>query len=197
MNTLTDQNYTIQEIVKLTPYLDDMEVKLTNKQRAFIYYYVINGFRKVDACRRAGYNCKKGKKESMQLLQQANQNLNLPYIKQARDLIISHIIKDKKEIEKKLFEIWYTQATYDPAMFYNPDGTVKFKTWEEVPRKYRCCIEKMEEKYYGKDGNVKVIILTLADKKFAQQQLDKYIQMTKETIDLNQDVNIIIGLKKD
>lgn len=169
------------EIVKITSYLDDIEPKLTIKQRKFAYFYILNNMNGVEAAKYAGYKVHKGKNEYMHCQVIASQNLNKLIIIEAIEKIANKIIKNRKALEQRLFDIWFSQATYDPSIFFNPDGELKFKTWEEIPEKYRCCIEGMEIKYYGKDAQRKIIALKLVDKKFAQDKLDKYIQMTKDT----------------
>jgi hypothetical protein len=72
------------------------------------------------------------------------------------------------------------QAFYDPTMFFNPDGTVRFQSWDEIPERFRHCIEGMEVKYYGKDADKRVIMLKLVNREKAQMQLAKYIQMIKD-----------------
>lgn len=190
-------NLSNAEIVKITPYLDNIEPKLTIKQRKFAIFYALKEENGAEACRKSGYKVRKGKDEPLAMAVQASQNLNKLNIKEALIKIRKHLIDDKSYLEKKLYDMWKLQATYDPSVFYNPDGKIKFKKWEDIPEKYRCLITKFEVKYYGRDANREVIVMELADKKFAQDKLDKYIQMTKETIDLNEDIKININLIKE
>lgn len=185
-----DFTFTVQEIKKLTPYLDDIEPKLTVKQRCFAYYFVMNGFNGADACRKSGYIVRKGKNENVQMTVQAVQNLHKLNIKESVKRIINNAIKDKKEMEKRLFDSLFNRAFYDIETFQNNDGT--FKNLNEIPLEWHCCIDNSEIKYYGKDADTKVLVMKLADRDKAIDKLDKYIQMTKDTVLVDTITEIII-----
>jgi len=196
MNKETPKKLTPLQIKKLTPYIDKAEIKLTPRQRAFCWFYTQNGFNGSQACKMAGYKSKKSKHgESFVFAQQAQQNLNLPYVLESIKLIIknSYININRSTLEKRLFETWVVQAFYDPGMFINPDGRAAFKSWDEIPEEYRVCVEGIEQKY-NKDCGF-YIILKLADRKVAQDKLDKYIQMTKESHEVEFGDNTINSLK--
>jgi len=189
------QKLTITQIKALTPYLDNFSPRLTNLQRAFVWYYCHNGFSAANAAKLAGYKSgsKRGKvnKKSTNLYYavQGNENLNHAYIIDAVQLVVRNIVDiEKNSIEPKLFENWMSQAFYDPALFVNPDGTIAFRSWDEIPQQYHCCVISIEKKYYGRNADKEVIVIKLADKKYAQDKLDKLIQLTKEPSEI--DVNL-------
>lgn len=166
------------EIIKITPYLDDIQPKLTIRQRKYAYFCVMNDFDKREAIKRAGYNVKTGKNREQRFLIMACQNENKRNIQEAIARVCNHAIKSKIIIEKKLFDLLWRRANYDIRTFQNSDGT--FKELDEIPESWRCVIDGTEIKFYGKDAQRKVIISKLADRDKAIDKLDKYIQMTKE-----------------
>jgi hypothetical protein len=174
------------EIVKITGYLDDIEPKLTIKQRKFAYFYIMNGFNGSEACRQAGYKSHKDIDNNEIYRVIGCINLQKVNIKDAIRLISDNIIKDKSEIQQSLFNIHWKRANYDILTFQNDDGS--FKSLNEIPQEWRCCIDGTETKYYGKDANVKVVVSKLPDRNRALEFLDKLIQMTKEP---NEDKNVM------
>ncbi|MGD8707057.1 MAG: hypothetical protein PVI88_00050 [Nitrosopumilaceae archaeon] len=199
MNNITDYtyaeiNYDICFIKKITPYLDDIKDKngrpLRNKARAYAWYYVFNNNIKADAYRRAyhsRYNPETGKLEeiirgdltkkeakarNVRISVKANELHSYPYIQQCVELIEKdHIKKIKKTLPQSMLEQLVIHATYDPSMFFTPRGRVAFKTWEEIPEKYRCCVEGIETRAYGKDGNVRISTIKLVDRDKARKYL--------------------------
>jgi hypothetical protein len=180
MNDILKELYSITdvELKKITPYLDDIEPKLTKKQRKFAYFYVMNNFNGTEACMNSGYRYKKNGDANAFYRVVAVENLNKLNIKDAVQKIIQHAIKDKKEIEKELFTLMWHRANYDIKTFQNEDGT--FKLLSEIPDEWRCCIDGVERKYYGKNADVCVVVSKLADRDKAIDKLDKYIKMTND-----------------
>lgn len=170
------------DIVKLTPYLEEIQPPLTPKQRKFCYYYVISDFNKVLGAKYAGYSCgtkKHGKvDQNTRFRIITNENINKPYLKQAIDMVIEHEIKDKSHIKKKLFDLLWKRANYDIAIFQDDEG--EMLPLKDIPKEWRCVIDGTERKHYGKDGLISVVVAKLADRDKAIDKLDKYIQMTKE-----------------
>lgn len=170
------------EIVKITSYLNDIEPKLTIKQRKFVYFYVMNGFIGAYACKNAGYKVRKGKDEANFYRVVACQNLNKLNLKEAIKRITKHQIKDRSELEKELFDILWHRANYDIKTFQKNNG--EFKELKDIPDEWSCCIDGTEIKYYGKECQQKVVVSKLADRDKAIDKLDKYIQFSKE-VDFN------------
>lgn len=185
-----------QQIKKLTPYLDKIVVPsknkksimyLTLKQRAFAWYYVFNSNNKTDAYRRAYCATYNTKKQILEIDQkgQSNQRCAVEggniyrkeYIQQAIQKIREKLEEEiSMDVPQSIIEQLQIMCTFDPAMFYNEDGTVKFKNWAEIPEKYRCCVEGMEVKHYGRGEDEKtVIVLKLCSRDKAREALLKII----------------------
>lgn len=99
---------------------------------------------------------------------------NKEYIAEAYLVLLEGYLKSiKKNLSQTLTEQMITQATYDPAMFISPDGSPAFTDWDEIPQKYHCCVEGIESKFYGKNADRKVVVIKLADRKQARQELFK------------------------
>lgn len=201
MNIITDENnFPKSMIKKLTPFLDNIIIpgkngktkpkKLTDVHRAFAWYYVHGRFNKAEAWRKATrgrYNphtgkieCadrkkQKGKTETPDSMLDAiegNILYNYLYIQQAIRSISENYMSDLKlNVPQSMIEQLQIQATYDPAMFINSDGSPKFQSWDEIPFEYRCCVENIESRYYGKDADRKVTIIKLVDRDKARKYL--------------------------
>ena len=190
------------QIVKLTPYLNDITIpgkaarskprKLTAFQKAFSWYYVFNNNNKADAYKRAKYGRYDKKLDIIQIVPpEWNRKtpfasyccieglalFNLPYIQQAIHAIREHHINNVKvDLPQTFIEQLTIQSTYDPSMFIDVDGEAKFQDWEEIPFEYRCCVEGIEKKYYGKDADRKVVILKLVDRSKARRELYQFAE---------------------
>ena len=115
--------------------------------------------------------------------------LKKPKIREAIRIVITDWLEEKRgKLERELIDTLYRRAFYDISIFQNENG--EFKEIEDVPVEWRCCVDGVEKKYYGKDATTSVIILKLADRDRAIDKLDKYIQMTKE-------LSVDVGLTKD
>jgi len=179
---LLDEDYLLNEIYnmsnaelkKITKYLDDLG--LNNRQRRFAYFYVLNDFKGADAARKAGYTYKGNKSEANIMTSIACQNKSKANIREAINRIIDHKKRDVKEIEKRLHDLWWKRASYDISTFINEDG--EFKQLKQIPKAWRCCVDGIEKKVYGKDANVKVVVAKLADRDKAIDKLDRLINMT-------------------
>jgi len=166
------------EVLKITPYLDNIQPKLTIKQRKFVYFYVMNDFNKIEAMKNAGYNAKNTKDKDRLYRVMVCEYLTKPNINDAIAQVCKHAIKSKIIIEKKLFDLLWRRAIYDILTFQNSDGS--FKALNDISESWRCVVDGTEIKFYGKDAQQKVIVSKLADRDKAIDKLDKYIQMTKD-----------------
>lgn len=167
---------TNSQIKKLTPYLDDIDPGLTPRQRAFVYYYTVNGFNGAHAAELAGYKPKNAHVT-------ASQNLRKNNIEEALKRILEEVKVDRDLETQFLYERLHAIISADPADFFKPDGTLKFNSWEEIPEELRLCVENVETRYNKECGFYPVI--KLIDKKFALDKLDKYVQMTKDSVEHN------------
>lgn len=167
---------TTSHLKKLLPKLKELDLK--PKQIAFIAEYATNGFNARQAYIKAGYTAK----EEASIDTCASTLLSGEKVRAGLKILLEHILEGAQiNLSKQLFDVWFMQAFYDPSWFYNPDGSIAFGSWDQVPPERRICIESMEVKFYGKDAKEKVLVLKLVDRKWSQDRLDRYIQMTKDT----------------
>jgi hypothetical protein len=195
MEELSYINYPIIHIKKLTHYLSDIKnpegKRVHPKIIAFCWYYVHNGNNKSDAYRRAycsNFNPKtrkmecEYKDESKEEITRRNficatnayDLFMLPYVRKIVNRIERRYMKEiKKYLPQSMLEQLVIQATYDPSMFFTPEGKVAFDDWEAIPAKYRCCVEGIEQKAYGKDADVTITTIKLVDREKARKYLLK------------------------
>jgi len=172
------------------------ERPLTLKMRGFAWYYVYNGNNKSDAYRRAffsKYNKKLDKLEfdenakiehekkkkynwSSKVVSISSQIYAKLYIQEAIRRIQEALIRDLKfDLPQSIVEQLHVQATYDPSMFIDVEGRPLIKSLKDIPEKYRCCIEGIETKYYGKNADKKVTSIKLVDRDKARKYLLRMI----------------------
>lgn len=187
---LREIDYPPHLIKHLTPYLDDVTYVINNKEkpiklymRCYAWYYVHNGGNKTDAYRRANfsiYNNGKRKLIPQQNISTStvttggNRMYGYRYIQECIALIREEITsKIKADMPTSLLEQLRIQATYDPSMFINPDGSPAFSTWNEIPEEYRCCIEGISTSRYGKNYDIEKTVIKLVDRSQAREKLLK------------------------
>lgn len=83
------------------------------------------------------------------------------------------------ELEHNVLETLEAMAFSDISMFLNPDGTPKFRTWDEIPVKLRRCIEGMERKFYGRDANREVLNIVLSKRSDALKAIANYVAIMR------------------
>lgn len=200
---LTDANINLSknQIKKLTPYLDDITyITINNKKevtkymslqhRAFCWYYVHNNNNKADAYKRAFHGKYNKDTQIIEIIEPRKDNVtdfsmicssmgyalyNKTYIKETISRIrIKHCENIKADLPQTFTEQLTIQATYDPSMFIDDKGKPKFNNWDEIPIKYRCCVEGIETRYYGKDADRAVTVIKLVDRKKAREELYKF-----------------------
>jgi len=112
----------------------------------------------------------------------ASECMARPKIQVAIKQIMAHSLgKYKTDLEDRIIKQLWRRAFYDVEMFVNQDGSPKFEKLEDVPEEWRCCIDSIESQYFGKDADVKVIKMKLANRDTAVDRLAKYIEMFKES----------------
>jgi len=171
---------TPSELLKLCPTLIQFP-GLTNRQKAFAWYYVNNGNDKTDAAIKAGYKMSKTGKEGRRQMQiQGIQNLQKPNIQKCIKVIVNDIINIKKlSLEHNIFEKLIKVINLDICDYLEDDGTVKGKL-SDIPKSIRQMIKKTEIKYYGKNADIRVLSLDFLGKEWAFEKLMKYIDMVKD-----------------
>lgn len=150
--------------------------KLSLKHILFISHYITNGFNATDAY--ANSIARKNARRTS-CATHGLETVKRPEIQDAIKIVIDKWLGEKKlKLEKEIIDRLYVKAFYSPEMFINPNGTARFKSWEDIPEKYRCCVEGIEVKYFGKNIGEKVVI-KLADQYRAMAELSKYIELYK------------------
>lgn len=156
--------------------------KIAPKYMMFIAEYTINGFSGVDAYIKI-LAPKKSKNEKYRKQAAANASalLNKPIMKEALGIVVGFWLQEKKGIlERKIIETLYSRAFYDPSLFIKIDGSPTFTDWKDIPEKWRVCVEGIETRSYGKDGDKQHTIIKLANRDIAMEKLSKYIILYKE-----------------
>jgi len=184
-------------IKKLTPYLDsikdivnggkngDIVRNLGLKERAFAWYYCYNGGNKSDAYRRAYCSVKVSSKGKLIVDREISQDSlycggDRLYRKARVHEAILKIRADmeskvREDVQQSIIDQLVVQATYDPQMFVNPDGSPAFSSWDQIPPKYRCCVEGIETRKHGKEADVTTIFIKLVNRDRAREQLQKLV----------------------
>lgn len=195
MEELREVDYPVIHIKRITPYLDNITDEKGNmirqKARAFCWYYVHNGNNKADAYRRAyhskfntetrklEHDYKDHTKEEIHRRNEITSTkgydlFSIPYIRKVIRIIEKKYMKEIRDyLPQSMLEQLVIQATYDPSMFFTPEGKVAFSSWEEIPKKYRCCVEGIEQKAYGKDADVTITTIKLVDREKSRKYLLK------------------------
>lgn len=75
----------------------------------------------------------------------------------------------------------YRMAFYDPAMFIDGRGNSRFKSIDDIPKEYRCCIIGIEPVFHPKDAKTIYYKIKLADKKSAMRELMEYANLYEST----------------
>jgi phage terminase small subunit len=165
--------------------------KLTEKQKLFCKYYLIN-LNATDAAVKAGYS-KKSAKEI------GHENLTKPHIK---EYIQEQLKKKENElditVDRVLKEIALI-AFLDIKEFYNDDGTVK--KVHEIEEKARRAISSVTTKeiVIGKGENAQffnIETIKSGDKLKALELLGRYLSMFKDKIEISVDDELAEWLMK-
>ncbi len=177
----------------MTPYLDDIIENpnqkghnpryITLRHRSYCWYYVFNNHNKTDAYRRAYYSHVDNKTGKIVMdISKAAKRINMGVLAALCSKKIYNQVAIKKleeVIEEQIKSILPTdllrqmviQATYDPSMFVNLDGSPKYTDWDDIPPEYRCCIEGIETKVYGRDGQEEKVVTKLVDRDKSRKYL--------------------------
>jgi hypothetical protein len=151
------------------------EIGLTPKQIRFLAEYVSNGFNATRAyLKHIAY---KGTKEESAWVR-ACELLRHVKVKQAFSLWKEITLDEVRgKLENKIIDQLMHRAFYDTSTFIKSDG--KIIDLNSIPEEWRCCVDAVETKYYGKDS-IEVITYKLADRDKARGELEKYIDMLKD-----------------
>lgn len=189
--TIQEVDYTLDQIKCITPYLDNITYEdtlgkirhLSDRQRGYAWYYCFNNGIKSDAFKRA-YDGRFSSKLNKIIFKNdiAEQTIyTRAYVLHRKTIVGRAIRAIRDDIEKNIrenmdqtiLEQLQVQASYDPGMFIDPQGRVKFSTWDEIPPKYRCCVEGISTTRYGKNGGIVETTIKLVNRAQARSELLK------------------------
>ncbi len=213
--TINEIHYSQRVIKLLTPYLNDIienpnENKesrpLTLKHRAFCWYYVFNNHNKTDAYKRAYFAVYNNKIAELvideekvvkrpNICSDASRVYGKTYIREAISRIETEVEAQLKQaLPTDLLRQLIIQATYDPAMFIKKCGEPAFTDWDEIPPEYRCCIEGIETRAYGRNADLVKTTLKLVNREQARKYL---LQMCPGLLEPETKKHIHTTLDKD
>ena len=156
------------------------ELKLKPKEIKFLAEYIQNGFNGTNA-----YLKTIAKKNTSYTSagSEASQLLKRPNIKKAMNEWMESFLETvKTQLEAQIIRQLMARAFYDVSDYYNNNGTLKQLT--ELTKDQRMAIDSMDRKYHGKN-DIEVLSYKLADKDKARQELENYIDLIKQSVDIN------------
>lgn len=83
-----------------------------------------------------------------------------------------HIVAMSDNLDMQLLYMYLKRAFYDVATYYNDDGSAKDLSDIDPPD--RCVIDGYKTQVYGKDADVSVTTMILADRNAALKTLNEY-----------------------
>lgn len=179
----TNESIKIEDLCRITPYLDDLN--LTEKQRLFCWNYYYNGHNGVDAIEKAGYEVGvKGKKtqKSIAVVKtvMVNEYLNKPSIRAALKLIMENDTEIlKMRIKHGIIDILQTMAAFNISDIIDDNGKLKMKL-SEMPEELQKCIKNIKTRRVGKYGEIKIQEVELIDRTWAFEKLIKYVELIQD-----------------
>ena len=117
---------------------------ITTKEAKFAAEFLTNGLdgpkAYKDALGRANEGERACKKRAAELMK-------CPGVQEAIKLHGELWLRGRQEsLEQDILKVLNARAFYDPALLINPDGTPRFKEWDELPEDFRRCIDGIETK---------------------------------------------------
>jgi hypothetical protein len=162
-------------------YIQLKELKLSTKHILFLAYYTSNGFNGREAFEKVASN-KKIKPEVASTC--ASEYLRLPNMRAGLKIIIdSYLTECKDTFEKQIIEQLRVRAFYNPLDIVDEKGELKYKSGDDIPEHLRQCIDGIETRQYGKDGDISRTVFKLANRDKARDELAKYIKILNTTIE--------------
>lgn len=118
-----------------------------------------------------------------------------PHIREAIDRIMTWEMDGiNMTLKNDLLGQLYRMAFYDPAMFIDESGKSRFKSIDDVPAEYRCCITGIKQTFHPKDASIIYYEITLANRNAAMKDLGQYAKLFNDNSKELQ--NIGDGIKK-
>jgi hypothetical protein len=161
---------------KITLPVDISDLKLTPRKIVFIGEYCANDYNAEEAARIAKL-VKPGMSQA-EISVLCHELLSDPDISKAISRFVDSTLapyRDKFE-NVRLREL-YIRAFYKPSWYHRPDGTVI--PLDKISLERQSAIDKVEEKFYGKDG-IRTVTYTLANKDIARRELKEMLKKGEE-----------------
>jgi len=168
--------------------------EITNQEKLFVSYYISDAhWDPLKAFLFAGYNPGSSIQSSRV---RAHNLLNKDHIQKAIDIYTDTVIRiNKNRAKVNIIELQRSRAFYDPAMLINADGSLKYRSLEEVPPEVRAAIDGIETKWYGKNADVQAVSVKLADRDRAMAHLTKLLNLNEEKeTDASKDTTPVINI---
>jgi len=77
-------------------------------------------------------------------------------------------------LDSKLLDVYISRAFYDPSDIFYDNG--ESRPLSDIDEKYRCVIDGIETRYFGRDGDVRSVLYKLANRDQALKVLSDYMQ---------------------
>lgn len=74
----------------------------------------------------------------------------------------------------------YRMAFYDPAMFIDGAGKSRYKTLDDIPEEYRCCVMGIKTVFHPKDVTKIYYDIQLVDRQVAMKELMQYANLYED-----------------
>ena len=163
-----------QRVLDLMPGFED--VGASAKELTFACEYIASGFSAPKAYKKIYPQWAGAKNPSAAV---PTWFLRRPRVQELVALYMTTWLREKgNELQHRVVDTLFTQAFYDPSVFMDVDGSPRFKSWDEIPENLRCCVVKIDTKFYGKDARPQSTI-TLIDRNQALMALAKYVSITQ------------------
>lgn len=154
---------------------DYKETGATLVETYFAAEYLLNGFNATEAYRKTNTSLETNTCACM-----GSELLRRPVVQQLLHNYTSQWLQGKCfELEHHLMETLQALAFYDISTFLNPDGTLNFKDWNEIPVPLRRCVEGIEVKFFGAQAQQSQINIQLAKRSEALKAIASYVSIMR------------------
>ena len=147
-------------------------IDLSDAELKFCWHLIDNGMNAEKAYEDCKINGKPGLKKDT-IHKNAKKLMNDSRISKFLRLAVEkHIVTLSDNLDMQLLYMYLKRAFYDVATYYNDDGSVR--NLSEIDPSDRCVIDGYKTQVYGKDADVSVTTLILADRSVALKTLNEY-----------------------
>lgn len=164
---------------------DVSDLNLSQREMKFVGEYCANGFNEVEAYKAAGFSDGKGQMTGDVRIR-IGALVNKPEIKQAVQRFVESTMSPYRDkLEYQVLSTLKARAFYDPRSFFESDGTAK--SLDSIPVELRYAIDQIQEDFKGKNADVRVVTLKLADRMAALKSLQELLKVSKKEEGNNRD----------